>query len=403
MRRAALLALCVAACGSLGVAQGPPADWPQLFGPARNNIGTAAIPAGAGLGVAWRKPLPSGSAGLVVANGHVFTLGSDGEQDVLFAFDAATGHAAWTLPLGPTHADATANGPNATPALAGDLLVTVSTACRLQAIHVRTRAVVWAHDLGALFASRFAKRGGCGMSPLLAGSRIVVVTGAEKGPRLAAFDAVTGTPAWTAADLPGGYNQVPGWMEREQLVLYHHVRTPGASGITAIDAGTGAVAWQFDGQQGESDATPVPVAPGHVLHETWGQVALYDIATRTRQWITREAAAQRNPAVTHNGHIYMFGGQSGEYLTCLDAANGQVKWTSRIYRGHLLLAGDTLVVLSEAAGQLRLVAADPSGYREQAKVPVLTPGARTGTPPSMGAGHVFVRNLEEIVAVRIGG
>ena len=31
------------------------------------------------------------------------------------------------------------------------------------------------------------------------------------------------------------------------------------SGLTAVNAETGAIAWQIDGQDGESDATPVPV------------------------------------------------------------------------------------------------------------------------------------------------
>ena len=85
----------------------------------------------------------------------------------------------------------------------------------------------------------------------------------------------------------------------------------------------------------------------------------------------------------------------------MDLADGKVKWTSRIYRGHLALAGDTLVVLSESAGLLRLVAADPSGYRELANVQVLRPGARTGTPPSLAGGRIFVRNLDELVAVEV--
>ena len=401
MRRVVVLGFAMLAAGGLVTAQQSAADWPQLFGASRNNIVTAAIPAGAGLGVAWKKPLPSGSAGMVVADGQVYTLGADDEKDILFAFDAATGTESWRMELSPTHADATANGPNSTPAIAGNLIITVSTLCQVQAIDRRTQQIAWTRSLTEMFDSAFAKRGGCGMSPLVAGSRVVLVTGAPKGPRLAAFDAATGEPSWSTPDLPGGYNQVPGWIPAERLILYHHVRTHGASGITAIDADTGAVAWQFDGAEGESDATPVPAAPGRVLHELWDRVALYDIATRTRLWTTREAAASRNPAVVHEGHIYTFGGQSGEFLTCLDAADGRVKWASRIYRGHLVLAGSTLVVLSEAAGQLRLVAADPAGYRELAKVAVLTPGARTGTPPSIGAGHVFVRNLEEIVAVRV--
>lgn len=402
-RRTGLVAALLVAAGATAAAQSG-AAWPQLHGPSRNGLAGTAIPRTASLAVAWKKPMPSGGAGLVIAGNQVYTLGSENEQDVLFAFDAATGVETWRRDLGPTHADATANGPNSTPVIAGDLIVTISSRCLVQAIDLRTHQVAWTQDLAALFDSAYAKRGGCGMAPLLAGSRIVLVTGASKGPRLAAFDAATGKPAWTTADLPGGYSQVPGWMAMSGgLVLYHHVRPPNRSGITAIDARTGVVAWQFDGTQGESDATPVAAGNGRVLLESWNRTAVYDVPSGSEVWATTATAAMRNPAIVHNGHIYMFGGQSVEYLTCLDATNGEVKWTSRIYRSHLLLAGDTLVVMSESAGLLRLVAADPSGYRELARIPVLAPGARTGTPPSIGAGHIFLRNLDEIVAVKIGG
>ena len=67
-----------------------------------------------------------------------------------------------------------------------------------------------------------------------------------------------------------------------------------------------------------------------------------------------------------------------------------------------LVSGDHLAALSVTSGLLRLVQATPAGYRELAKVEVLNRGARADTPPSFAAGHLFVRNDEEIVAVRVG-
>jgi outer membrane protein assembly factor BamB len=403
-RKGAPYVLVLVLAGSLGFpsAQSPQPEWPQLFGASRNAVARASISNGARLTIGWKRPMPSGSAGLVVSGGNVYTLGTDGEQDVLFAIDAKAGNDAGRIALGATHPDALANGPTATPAVVDDLIVTVSTACKLQAVNIGTRQIAWTQDIAAMYASRFAKRGGCGMAPLIAGRRVVIVTGAAEGPRLAAFDVATGTPAWSTTDLPNGYNVAPGWFEADGgFVLYHHTKPPGVSGVTAVNAQTGSIAWQIDGERGESDATPVALPGGRLLIETWPQIGLYDIATRTPVWTSREIVANRSPAIWHDAHIYAFGGQSGEFLTCVDASDGRVQWTSRTYRGHLALAGDTLVLLSESAGLLRLVAADPSGYRELAKVQVLTPGARTGTPPTVAGGRIFVRNLDELVAVDV--
>ena len=399
MRRQILLASAVAVSAAALSAQAP-AEWPQLLGATRN-ANAAPIASGASLTLAWKKPMPSGSAGLAVAGDRVYTLGGDAEQDVLFALDAATGAEAWRLALGKTHANAL-NGPGATPAIAGGLVLAVTSMCQLHAVNPQTRQIAWTQDLVATFATRYAKGGGCSMAPLVAGPRVVMVTGSTTGGQLAAFDAATGKLAWTATGLPNSVNLAPGWMPQGGgLILYHHSKPPGVSGITAINAETGATVWQIDGTTGTSNATPIAVTDNRVLLETWGHVSLYDVAARKPLWTTKEITSLPSPAVAHKGHVYAFGGQSGEFLTCLDAADGKVKWTSRIYRGHLALAGDTLVVMAEASGLVRLVAADPTAYREIAKVQALTPGARTPTPPSLAGGRIFVRNLDELAAVAV--
>ena len=101
-----------------------------------------------------------------------------------------------------------------------------------------------------------------------------------------------------------------------------------------------------------------------------------------------------------DGHLYGFG---GDFLACVDAATGRAVWKERIYPGSVILVGDRLLVLSVSAGLLRVVRATPAGYREEAKLEVLTRGARAESPPSFAGGHVFVRNDEEVVAVKIGG
>lgn len=396
----AIIGAALAAVVAGTSAQTPSAHWPQYLGPSRNSIAPVSITAGATLTIAWKKPMPSGGAGIVAAGDRIYTLGSDAGQDYVYALAAATGEEAWTLAIGKTHPQATF-GPNATPAIAGGLLIVISTGCEMKAINLETPTVAWTVDLGAQFKSRFAARGGCGMSPLVVGHRVIVQTGANEGPRLAALDAASGRTLWTA-DVPNALANAPGYLGGGNgTVLYHHVKEPEGSGITALDASTGAVSWQIDGTQGASASVPVPADTGRLLLERWPHTTLYDIASKKPLWTTREMTALESPAVPYRGHIFGFGGQSGEFLTCLDGASGQVKWSSRIYRGHLLLAGDTLVVLSSASGLVRLVAADPSGYRERAKLQILAPGARAATPPSLAGGRIFARNLEDIVAINV--
>ncbi|MBA2258207.1 MAG: PQQ-like beta-propeller repeat protein [Acidobacteria bacterium] len=118
-------------------------------------------------------------------------------------------------------------------------------------------------------------------------------------------------------------------------------------------------------------------------------------------WSNDELTAAAAPAVYADGHLYGFGGNSGEFFKCVDATSGTVRWSARIYRGAAIVAGRTIVIQSESSGLVRLVAAEPAAYRELTKMTVLKPRAATLAPPSIAGGLIFVRDLEEIVAVRI--
>jgi outer membrane protein assembly factor BamB len=265
-------------------------------------------------------------------------------------------------------------------------------------------AIRWRRDLAQDYKSRFAASPGCGMSPLAAGSRVIVPTGAREGARLVSFDAATGATQWAASALLNSLNGAPGFatIDGTPAVLYHSGKPPGIGGVSAVNPDTGAELWHADMPEGISETVPVLTPHGLLLHGWSGSTMFGPVgrgAAPAVRWTSKDLTAQWAPAITVDTHIYGFGGNSGDFLLCVDAATGATAWSERIYRGHIARAGNTLVVLSESSGLLRLVAPDPSGYRELTRLDVLKPGARTRTPPSLAPGRIFVRNLEEIVAI----
>jgi outer membrane protein assembly factor BamB len=399
-RLAGYAAAALLAMASLS-AQSDEADWPQYLGPTRNGLASSPIPHTARLAVSWRAPLPMGNAGIVQSGERLYTMGSHEDRDYLIALAASNGREAWRTLVGDSHVDA-ASGPGSTPAVAGGLIVALGSSCRLIAVSAATGEVAWQHDMGGEFKSRFAKRGGCGISPLVVANRVIVPTGAAAGPRVVAFASATGVSEWTAADVPGSANASPGLTLTKSgpQVLYHHMKPPSTSGVTALNPETGAVLWQVDLKEGNSDATPLSNG-SLLLLQTWASSTMFDSSKPAQLWTNTELSANGPPPVIHGSHLYGFGGNSGEFLKAVDASTGAAKWSTRIYRGYAALAGDTLVVLAESSGLLRLVAADPTAYRELAQLQVLPPGARTFTPPAVARGRVFVRNLEEVVAVDV--
>jgi outer membrane protein assembly factor BamB len=395
------LALLSAAAVLLG--QTSSSSWPQYLGPKRNGAVDLDI-TGAKLTEAWRRPLPSGTAGIAAEGGRLYTLGTDGSNDLLFALDAATGKELWRATIAATHVSAMENGPASTPAVAAGLIVAVGSSCGVAAFKVADGSIAWQHNLADPYNSRFAARGGCGLSPLIADKFVILTTGAAAGARLVAFDLASGKEIWNASTLPSSLNAGPGFAEAAGVrqVLYHHAKPPGVSGISVVRADDGTTMWQFDLPQGISDTIPLALADNRVLLQTWADSTLIDgSATPRALWTSAELSALGPPPVYRDGHIYGFGGNSGEFLKCVDAKTAQVRWLSRVYRGSLLLVGSTLVMLSESSGLLRLIPASPAAFEERARLQVLKPGARTFTPPSFAEGRILLRNLEEIVAVDV--
>ena len=387
MRALLVAALCVS-------------QWPQFLGPSRNGAATAAIPATAVPRIAWRAPLMAGHSGLTASGGKIFTLGSDSEKDFLLALDAASGKEVWRRELGTSVGG---NEPASTPAIAGPLAIAIDSACSVFGVNTSDGAIVWRRSLAQDYKSRFAPAG-CAMSPLVIANRIVIPTGAREGARLVSLDAATGATQWTADTLPNSLNGAPGFalLEGAPAVLYHSGKPPGIGGVSAINPESGAELWHVDMPEGISDTAPA-LTPGGLLLHGWSGTSMFGPVSATAPpkllWTSKELTAQWVPAIGIGGALYGFGGNSGDFMLCVDAATGATKWSERTYRGHVARAGETLVVLAESSGLLRLVAADPARFRELQRLQVLRPGARTRTPPSIDGRMIYVRNLEEIVAI----
>lgn len=399
--RVALL-LVVLAAGGVIAAQ-PPADWPQFLGPDRTGVAREVIRPDATLSIAWRTELPAGRSGLVVVGDRIYTTGDDDEREFLFALDRATGRQIWRADLGAAHPT---QDTSATPAVVGTTVVALTQSCVVHGVEAATGKPLWQRSLVDDFKSRLA-RNGCGMSPLIDGGNVVIPTGAPAtGTTLVSFNAATGATVWAADTLPLSLSTPAsvGEFGSERLLLYHHAQPPGTGGLTALRIAGGApqVAWRIELPSNMSDTAALPLPGNRVLLQTWNDSSLIDAsATPKILWSTKDLWALYSPPVHHQGTLYGWGGNSTEFFAAVDVATGRTAWTERIYRGYVANAGGTLVVLSEASGFLRLVAADPTRYRELTRLQVFRPGARTVVPPTVAGGRIYVRNLEEVVAVEV--
>ena len=179
------------------------------------------------------------------------------------------------------------------------------------------------------------------------------------------------------------------------------VVVPSGDRVYAVRPEDGSLLWQFEAAPFASllllpgDRVLVGQFTGLVMlqvrreGETWSVVDLWRASTFKSPY---------TPLVHFDGSLYGF---NGFLLVCLDARSGDLRWRERLYTGSLIVVDGHLIVLGRSSGQIRVIEASSEAFKERWKVPVFQAGATSYTPPSFASGRIFVRNLEEIVAVDV--
>jgi hypothetical protein len=83
-------------------------------------------------------------------------------------------------------------------------------------------------------------------------------------------------------------------------------------------------------------------------------------------------------------------------LRCLDWARGDERWAERGFGEHgaLIAADNKLLIQTYHTGELVVVDATPSAYRELRRVRVFDQDARSFTPPVFSQGRVYCRSYD---------
>jgi outer membrane protein assembly factor BamB len=379
-------------------------DWPGLWGPARDGVTATRLPLGEtpAARVLWRRPIGSGFSGISVSGGRGFTGESDGTDDFVVAFDLATGRESWRAKFGPTYRghDGSKDGPISTPTIDENRVFVISPKGTLLALDAPTGRVLWRQDLKKDFGAPEPAYG-FAVSPLVAGSRLIVQAGGTTH-SLAAFDKVSGKLLWSAnhSKTTGYASPVLGTLNGRSQVVVH-----AGDSVYGASPEDGTLLWTHAlGAPIESDRPPLVLPGDRVLLSRWEDSRLLQIETgegglKAREvWKSPRLRGSYSPTILHQGHLYAMGGPN---LLCVDPSNGEIVWREKVYPGSLILVDGQLLHLGEQSGELRVAEASPKGYRQRLKAPVFNAGATSSTTPSFAEGRVLMRNVEEIVAMEL--
>jgi outer membrane protein assembly factor BamB len=352
-----------------------------------------------GLKPVWKQPIGAGYASFVIAKGRAFTIEQRGGEEVVAAYEVATGREVWTNRWKARFQESMGgDGPRATPTWADGRVYALGATGELRALDDATGKTVWRinilEDTGAANL-----QWGMSASPLVVGDTLVVLPGGRNGTSVAAYNRNTGKRVWAALDDQQSYSS-PMLMTLAgvpQIVVFS------ASRLMGITPDRGTLLWEHPWKTQFDIHAAQPLAlGGDRLFLSSGYrtgAAVIEVAKSGDRFAVKEIwrnsrmKNQFTSSLLHEGFIY---GLDESILACVDAATGDLKWKGGRYGyGQTLLASGHIIVLTED-GDLALVRAVPTKHEEIARFPVLE--GKTWNHPAMSDGFLLVRNIAEMAA-----
>jgi outer membrane protein assembly factor BamB len=370
-------------------------DWYRWRGPEANGVSheTGWSPARltAGPKPIWSASVGTGFSSLAVSQGRLLTLGNRDDTDTVYCLDANNGKTVWTYsyPCGLYGKDYE-GGPNATPAVDGAVVYTLSKAADLFCLETDTGKLVWSENVAEKVGASPPKWGFAG-SPLVEGDWVVVNVGRFG----TALNKRTGQVVWTTGTSAPGYSTpVPfSFGGQPALAVF------GSDSLAVLDLKSGRVLTRYPWPTsfGVNAADPVIAGDRIFLSSGYGSgcalIQLQKEGEPALLWKNKELGNHFNSSVRVGDAIYGIDGMAGDTdgpLKCLDLKTGEVAWSAPISgTGTLIAAGGKLIVLS-GRGELLVAEATPEAFKPLARCQVL--GGKCWTAPVLSHGKIYCRN-----------
>ena len=389
------------------------ADWLQWGGPAGDfNVKGPELKASwpdGGPKQLWKRPLGGGYSSVLVQDGRLFTMYRDGDDEVVVALEAGSGKTVWehryTPVLWPDMTPQFGLGPNSTPLIVGDRLVSTGIDGQVRCLELDSGKLLWRHDLPSEYGRR--KRDeeyGYSASPMLYGRVVIVQVGGDEH-AVVAFNPGDGTLAWKSE--AGGVSYAQATLTK--LAGRDHFIYFSPEGVNALDPATGETLWH----------APVPVDNGNHLtpivkcddNHIWVGSQFLAAGGRLLEivkqgdglqakliWHDRRLRTSHWTLIRLGDLIYgSTGGNSTSFLTAFNWRTGKTIWRERGYHKAQALYSDGKLLFLDESGKLVLGRVSPEGFELLDSAEVA--GSVSWTLPTLVDGTLYVRDTKSILAL----
>lgn len=391
-------------------------DWPQYRGVSWNGTTAESMPAwpANGPSVVWKAALGPGFSSFTVVGGKAYTIITreieGAKREVCVALDAKNGKELWAAPLGMAKYDGGGDsgtpdnkggdGPRSTPTIDGNRVYCLDARQGLMALDAANGQKVWGKDLVQEFGAKVISWQNAA-SVVLDGD-LLFVCGGGADQALLAFHKKDGSVAWKGeSDAPTHATPTLATIHGQRQVIFFTQK-----GLVSCDTVSGKVLWRHPHKYSVSTAAS-PVVSGDMVYCSAGYgvgASAAKISKDGDAWTAKELwrisgddiGNHWSSPVVKDGYVYGIYGckrYGVAPLKCFELATGKEMWAQPGFgQGNVILAGNQLLALGDA-GQLVLIEAQSTGYKEVARAKVLE--GKCWSTPVLAGGRVFVRSTKE--------
>lgn len=344
----------------------------------------------------WKKEIGIGFSSFAVQDGRVFTMGRDGDQDLIIALSLADGSEIWSQRLPVALFDNLhEGGPGATPSLFADKLITVARDGQVRCLMQATGEIVWQANLSEITGIQ-PPEWGFTTSPWVGdwngeGSDVALF---EAG-CLVALNTSDGSLKWKTDQATPGYGS-PVVFERDGTRLVATVNNDVLL-ICNLETGVPVASIAWESRYETAAVTPLIVGGECFLSSGYGAgcaLFRFDGTNIEQVYANRAMSNHMNACVLIDQTLYGVDGNSDRSRLCrlvaMDWSTGEELWAERSYGcGSVLGCGDRLLVLSDE-GLLAVVKAQREGFQELGRLQILE--GRCWTVPVLVGKTLLARN-----------
>ena len=388
------------------VADEPAAEWSQWRGTGRNGLSQEtgllkSWPKG-GPALVWKATdLGGGYTTPSFAGGKIFGMSYRGEDEVVWALDAATGKELWSTRIAQAARVDRGQGSRATPTVDGDVLYTLGVAGDLVCLELATGKERWHRNLEKDFGGR-RPNWGYSESPLIDEDKVACTPGGGKG-AVVALDKRTGELVWQSKDYRDG-SAYASLMVATIGGVRQFVQMTGES-VAGVAAADGRLLWRFP-RVGRTAAVPTPVVQGDLVYATSGYGAGCHLVrvNASGSDFSAEQVYANNTMTNHHGGVVLvgenlYGFSDGKGWVCQNLKTGEMVWNerSKLGKGSVTYADGHLYARSEG-GTVALLEASPSGYVETGRFEQPDRSSFNAWPhPVIVGGRLYLRDQDVLL------